>query len=151
MNLFEVLKFEEGYRSEPYYCSEGYPTIGIGTKIGPKSAPLASYQFSVSEKVAKAMLEDDVSLIFASLRTYDWYINSGLDRQVIITSMCYQMGVAGVMKFRNMIASLERQDWEEAAKQALDSRWARQTPERAKRHAEVLRTGDVRLVYGALI
>ncbi len=37
MNLLDVLQFEEGFRAKAYHCSEGYPTIGIGTKLGPKT------------------------------------------------------------------------------------------------------------------
>jgi lysozyme len=149
--LFDLLKFEEGYRERVYYCSEHYPTIGIGTKLGSKNAPLEHYTFTVSEKVAKAMLDDEVSSIVKLLVGYRWYTQLDENRQTIIKSMAYQMGVSGLLKFRNMIAALEAQDWQRAHDQALDSRWARQTPKRANRHADVLLTGDLESVYGGLL
>ena len=56
MNIFELLEYEEGFRAKPYYCSEGFVTIGIGSLIGPKHADLDLYQFTVNREVAEAML-----------------------------------------------------------------------------------------------
>lgn len=162
ITLFDVLKLEEGYREKVYRCSEGYPTIGIGTKIGPKGAPLSNYTFKVSQRVAKAMLDDEVVDIVGRLNNLPWhhspdesrqmwYHSLDESRQIIIQSMCYQMGVDGVLKFRKMIDALSRGHWDEAATQALDSLWARQTPKRAYRHAEVLRNGDLNAVYEGLL
>lgn len=39
-SIIQLIQIEEGYREKAYYCSEGYPTIGTGHKIGPKGAPL---------------------------------------------------------------------------------------------------------------
>lgn len=149
--LFEVLKFEEGYREKAYHCSEGYPTIGIGTKLGPKNAPLSNYTMVVTEHAAKALLDDEVKKIRTELVKNRWYIELDSDRQTIIKSMCYQMGVSGVLKFKNMIAALDRSDYAEAARQALDSRWAKQTVARAERHAAVLATGNLMQIYEGLI
>ncbi|AFC22744.1 putative lysozyme [Vibrio phage vB_VchM-138] len=151
ITLFDVLKLEEGYREKVYRCSEGYPTIGIGTKIGPKDAPLSNYTFKVSQRVAKVMLDDEVVDIIGRLNGTPWYHSLDESRQLIIQSMCYQMGVDGVLKFRKMIDALSRGHWDEAASQALDSLWARQTPKRANRHAEVLRSGDLNAVYEGLL
>lgn len=149
--LFKLLKFEEGYREKAYFCSEGYPTIGIGTKLGPKGAPLSNYTMVVTEHAAKALLDDEVKKIRNELVKLRWYIELDSDRQTIIKSMCYQMGVSGVLKFKKMIAALERSDFAEAARQALDSRWAKQTVARAERHAAVILTGNLMETYEGLI
>ena len=149
--LFELLKFEEGYREKAYYCSEMFPTIGIGTKLGPKNAPLSNYTMVVTEHAAKALLDDEVKKIRNELVNRRWYVELDSDRQTIIKSMCYQMGVSGVLKFKKMIAALERGDYNEASLQALDSRWAKQTVARAERHAAVLATGKLMQIYEGLI
>ena len=149
--IVEILKFEEGYRPDPYYCSEMYPTIGIGTKIGPKNGDLSAYQFRVNEEVAKKFLEMELSSVCSSLERHSWYNNLDVDRKGIIKSMAYQMGVGGVLKFKNMIKASENKDWCEMSKQALDSKWSRQTPERANRHSEVLKHGSINSVYGDLL
>lgn len=147
MNIFKLLELEEGYREKPYHCSEGYPTIGIGKRIGPKNADLSLYEFTCSKPVAYAWLDDEIAELGKKLKPLDWFTNLNEDRRAIIVSMCYQLGLSGVMKFKKMIAAISSENWEEAAKQALDSKWAKQTPARAKRHAEVLRTGSFEGVY----
>ena len=37
---FKIIFFEEGFRAKPYYCSENFPTIGIGRRIGDKFGAL---------------------------------------------------------------------------------------------------------------
>src|SRR5690554_5056061 len=56
-----------------------------------------------------------------------------------ILNMAYQMGEGGAMGFRNMIAALEAGDRARAAKECLDSKYARQTPARARRVAALIR------------
>ena len=57
----------------------------------------------------------------------------------VIIEMCYQIGYAGVMKFKKMIANMKDINWKGAADEMLDSLWARQTPERANRLADIVR------------
>jgi lysozyme len=149
--LFELLKFEEGYREKAYLCSEGYPTIGIGTKLGPKNSPLSNYTVVVTEHAAKALLDDEVKKIRNELVKHRWYIELDSDRQTIIKSMAYQLGCAGLFKFKKMIAALEIGDYAEASRQALDSKWSRQTAWRAYRHAAVILTGNLMATYEGLI
>lgn len=151
ITLFNVLEFEEGYRDKPYYCSEGYPTIGIGTKIGTKGAPLEQYTLTINRSIAEELLDKEVLEIKQRLSQCDWYNKLNHDRRVIIESMCYQLGFNGAMKFKKMIAALGVEDWNEAHNQALDSLWARQTPQRANRHADVLLSGNLQFTYGELV
>lgn len=151
MNILELLEYEEGYRKDAYYCSEGYPTIGIGLKIGPKGAPLEHYQFTMSKAVAYAYLNERVETIKGQLSTSKEtmlaYDNCNQARKAILESMCYQLGFAGVCKFKKMIAALEKSNFKEASRQALDSRWAKQTPARANRHSDVLLMGTYKGAY----
>lgn len=142
MSIEELLFIEEDFRANPYLCSEGYPTIGIGTKIGPKGADIDLYQFSVTERSAMQLLLDELDKKRNELIECDWFVSLDAVRADIILSMAYQMGITGLLKFKKMIAAIEDKNWNEAANQALDSRWAKQTPERAERHATVLLTGD---------
>lgn len=151
ITIHQLLEFEEGYRSKPYYCSEGYPTIGIGQRIGPRNASLDMYDFTCPRPVAYAWLDEQIKEIGSKLKPLEWFNNLNEARRTIVVSMCYQIGFTGVMKFRKMIAALQDNDWDAAEKQALDSLWARQTPKRARRHAEVLRTGDLSSTYAGLI
>jgi len=53
-------------------------------------------------------------------------------------NMAFQLGIAGLMKFRKTLRYLQEGNYPAAATEALDSKWAEQTPERATRVAELL-------------
>ncbi len=151
MRNTQLLKIEEGYSATPYYCSENYPTIGIGQKIGPKGSSLRHYDFTVSESLAEVWLEEKLVVIQWHLNKLDWFADLNCDRKIIIESMAYQLGLSGLFKFKKMIAALENKNWNQAANEALDSRWSKQTPARAKRHARVLRGESLESVYSSLM
>ena len=58
--------------------------------------------------------------------------------QGALVSMAYQLGCTGLMGFKGMLSALEQGDCPTAKAEALDSDWARETPERAHRVSERL-------------
>jgi lysozyme len=56
--------------------------------------------------------------------------------------MAYQLGLTGLMKFKRFITAYDNRNYEEAAKEMLDSLWAKQTPNRASELAEQMETGE---------
>jgi len=70
-------------------------------------------------------------------------------RMAVLQSMAYQMGVQGLAAFKNTLQAVIERRWNDAAAGMLNSRWARQTPERAQRHAQQMRTGIWAPEYGA--
>ncbi len=152
MNLIKILKFEEGFREKPYLCSEGFVTIGLGTKLHKsKGMNPEDFPITVSEGIAEEWLNGEVDVSRYRLNTShvgSIFQQLSYSRRPIILYMAYQMGVDGVLNFNNMWAALENKDYTKASTEALDSKWARQTPERAMRHAKVLLTGDLEETYG---
>lgn len=143
MNIIELLVREEGFKSKVYRCSEGYPTIGIGWKIGRHNQTLNDFEeMVISRPAAEAQLQNEVFAIELQLSRHDWFKNLNEPRQAVITSMAYQMGITGLMKFKRMTAAIETKCWNDAAHEGLDSRWAKQTPERAARQMKTLLLGD---------
>jgi len=71
-------------------------------------------------------------------------------RRDILISMAYQMGVNGLAGFKNTLAMIADGNFSGASNGMLSSLWAKQTPNRAKRHAEVMRTGDMKAYEGLL-
>lgn len=142
----KILGFEEGYRESPYYCSEGYPTIGIGQKIGPRNAPLDQYEFALPLEVAEVWCKVIVADIDKELIEYAFYNKQDADVRAILLSMAYQLGISGLLRFKKMIAALERGEHTVAAFEAKDSRWYRQTPNRTERHAKVIALGDLKVI-----
>lgn len=137
----DLLCYEEGYRAEPYYCSEGYPTIGIGTRIGPKGAALVNYQMHWSRDVAKAHLREEIKTIEDKIGAYPWFRQSNGPRRAVLVSMAYQMGVPGLLGFHNTLRLIETGDYAAAGRNMRQSRWYKQTPARAERHARVMESG----------
>jgi lysozyme len=146
MSIAKLLMFEEGFRADAYYCSEGYPTIGIGWKIGSKNQSLDDFKLmTISKGAALAQCDSEVNDLAINLHcVIENWESLGEPRQAILISMAYQMGLSGLMKFKNMIAAIEDDDFAEASNQGMDSIWAsdRQTPERAYRHMRVMLSGN---------
>ena len=151
MNIVSLLNFEEGYSEKPYYCSAGYPTIGIGKRIGPKGAPLSNYQFTASRQLAAVWLSEELQQKVADMSTHA-NITAAMAscndaRKAILISMAYQMGADGLAKFANTLKAVAEQRWDDAANGMLNSAWAKQTPNRAARHAEQMKTGEWCIKY----
>ncbi|WP_336284194.1 glycoside hydrolase family protein [Citrobacter arsenatis] len=143
--IIPLLREEEGVRYDPYIDSLGFPSTGVGFKLGPQNAPLSHYTFRIDDNTINAWLQSDVDAVKATMQK-DAAVSQALThcnqpRQDILTSMSYQMGENGLDGFHNMLSAINAEDWDEAATQMLDSTWAKQTPERAQRHAEVMRSG----------
>ena len=62
---------------------------------------------------------------------FSWVNDSPYEIQDVVYEMCYQMGVSGFSKFKKTIKYLADKNYDKASKEMLDSRWARQTPNRA--------------------
>ncbi len=142
-SIFLLLELEEGYRENAYYCSERYPTGGIGTKLGPRNASLSNYTFTISKSVAYAFLEEEVSNLRQSLNSeFEWFSGLNQARKDIIISMCYQLGFSGFCDFKRTIKFIADDNFTAAAIEMLDSTWNSQTPERAGRHSMVFDLGS---------
>lgn len=140
----KIIEQEEGWRDTPYYDHLGYPTVGYGFNLHmPKNAPLPG--FVLPKAAGDAWLQSFIDAIRSQLSEELSWMNE--DRQSIIISMAYQMGIKGVLGFGNMWSAIRKGDWDKAADEALDSRWARQTPARAHRHATVMQAGSAKGVY----
>lgn len=143
MNIIEMLDFEEDFRSEPYLCSEDYATVGIGWRIGSKGQPLSDFKhISLCKAAAYAQLEFKVAGISANLSNeFEFFKDLNECRQAVLISMAYQLGFAGLLGFKRMLAAIQTKCWNDAAHEGLDSRWAKQTPNRANRQMKTLLSG----------
>jgi lysozyme len=134
-----IIAVEEGWRGRPYYCSENFPTVGFGFRIGDKGAPLPNFRLPLA--AGEVWLDE----LIKELLHNAGHLTAGLNpvREAVMLSMAYQMGVTGLLGFKNMQSAIDRRAYWEAADHMLDSRWAKQTPARAERHAEMMRTGKL--------
>lgn len=142
-----VIKFEEGLRLAPYYCTEGYPTIGFGEKIGEKGEPLPHITWTEDQAYAALKSKLDKSLVELAKNketkaAFESLANDS-DRKAILISMWYQLGIARLSGFKDTLKAVVDKDWELASKEMLDSLAARQTPKRWKRQSSAMLSGDV--------
>ena len=136
------LKLDEGYSDTPYYCSEGFPTVGFGRKIGGKNERLPDYttnecnELGWVERCVKEIQDElkDLIAVFTKLDSV---------RQAVLINMAYQLGVVGLCKFQKTIGLIEDCFFEAASKEMLSSLWASQTPERAGRMANMMKCGKI--------
>lgn len=155
-SIITLLAFEEGWREKPYIDTEGYPTVGYGFKIGPRGAPLSHYTFTLPREAGNAWMLAHVARMLLEMRAKP-SINKALvaclepntdaspmynPRGAVLVSMAYQMGVDGLVGFRNTLMAIANKDWFTAETGMLKSRWASQTPKRARRHAAQMRSGE---------
>ena len=146
----EILKVEEGYSSTPYYDSKGYITVGYGLLITKdKSVHLRDVPIKLTKSVAEMLLYIKVTKIHSMIESEEWFSRMGEDRAAIVISMIYQMGYNGFMKFEKTIKMMKNSNYKWASYEMLDSDWARyDSPNRAERHARVMRGGSIKAVYG---
>lgn len=125
---------DEGDRKFPYRCSQGFLTIGVGYNLDANGLPddirreLLRRQLLEAEKNAKRIFPD-----------FEGFTRN---RRAAILNMLYNLGPARLLGFRKMIRAIAVGDWEEAARQAKDSKWYTQVqPSRSERILRQLREG----------
>lgn len=132
-NLINWLKRDEGFAAFPYSCPAGQLTIGYGRNLEKRG---------ITQKEALFLLENDMDDFYRQLLNLDWFITLPPGVQDALINMTFNLGFIGLLKFKKMIAALENKDYATAAREALDSLWARQVPARAKRVAVQIRAGQ---------
>lgn len=152
--IISLLNFEEGFKATPYIDTEGYPTVGTGFKIGPKGAALSNYTFTLPKEASDVWLESFVNQTIAKMNASPPIVAAlskcNEPRRDILISMAFQMGVAGLAGFKNTLAMIAAGNFAGAADGMMNSLWAKQTPARAKRHADVIRNGNMNAYAGLL-
>lgn len=130
-DLLKKIKEHEGFRSRVYKCTEGYDTIGYGFAIK---------DLELDEDIAEEILLRKLEKLIKRLRDkFDWLDEVPHAVQGVLVNMSYQMGVNGVSKFKKALHAMQMFQWKKAADELLDSRWAKQTPNRAKELSEIIR------------
>ena len=130
-NLIENIKASEGFRSKVYQCTEGHDTIGYGFAI--KDLVLTEH---IATRILNAKL---VELKLRVQQKFPFIVDLPDEVQNVVIEMCYQMGVSGFSKFKKTISLLESKEFLSASKEMLDSRWAKQTPNRAKKLSDIVK------------
>ncbi len=135
-----LIKRHEGLRLKSYLDSQGVLTVGYGHSLANASGPIPD---EISPAEAEELFEKDlayaVHMCELFVRGYD-----RLDevRQGVLVDMCFNMGVGGLLTFRNTLPLIEAGRYGEAAEHMLASKWAGQVGGRAVEDAAMMRTGQ---------
>tara|TARA_R100000773_G_scaffold14845_1_gene13566 strand:+ start:7839 stop:8249 length:411 start_codon:yes stop_codon:yes gene_type:complete len=130
--LIEAVKLSEGFRDRVYKDTLGIDTIGYGFAIK---------DLVIDEDIAEMILRRKLEkLVEDTNRRFSFLKDLPEQAQDVIYEMCYQLGITGVSKFKKTLAYLENFEYKMASKEMLDSKWARQTPNRAKKLSDVIKS-----------
>ena len=131
-DIIEQLKIHEGYKPKVYKCTAGVDTIGIGFAIK---------DLELSEDVCELILKEKLEVLEERFeKKFDWFKTSPIEVRNVMLNMAYQLGFRGFCKFKKTLSYLENAEWESASKEMLDSRWAKQTSNRANELSEIIKS-----------
>ena len=129
-HLLEAVKLSEGFRDRVYKDTLGIDTIGYGFAIK---------DLVIDKDVAEMILIRKLDALIERVNKRFAFVKDLPEAgQEVIYEMCYQLGVTGVSKFKKTLLYLENHEFKMAAKEMLDSKWARQTSNRANRLSDII-------------
>lgn len=131
-NVEAWIKRNEGLRLTMYKDSVDKWTIGYGRNIQDNG---------ISQDEAELMFQNDLKRVIKELEQYSWYLNQPPGIKDALINMNFNVGINKLTGFKKMIRALIKKDYTEAARQALDSLWARQVGDRAKQVAVMISEG----------
>ena len=142
--LIEELIKDEGYKYEVYLDHLGYPTFGVGHLVletdeeygQPVGTP-------VSEKRIIECLNNDIDTVCKELdKNMGWWSDLNDTRQRVLANMAFNLGLPRLNKFVKFLTAVQASDWEKAAIEMMDSKWATQVGDRAVRLKEKMLKGE---------
>jgi len=124
----------EGLKLKPYRCPAGKLTIGVGRNLEDRG---------ITQKEAFILLENDILRCESELldELPEDYSSLNETRKSVLLNMCFNLGITGLLGFKNTLAFIGVGDFERAANGMLASRWAKQVGRRAIELSEQMRKG----------
>lgn len=123
----KLLIQHEGVRLHAYKDSKGYITIGVGRLIDHWRGG------GITTSEAMYLLDNDILEVEEDLdRQLPWWRGKSQAAQLVLMDMRFNLGMKGLLKFKKFLHALEENDTKTARKEMMDSKWARETGERAR-------------------
>ena len=138
--LLESVKKHEGYRNKVYLDTLGKRNVGVGNLCvedlwEDNKEYEAKYHMTILEHDLKTAIKGSNEL----MAEHGCMDIDGVAEEIII-EMIFQLGKTGVSKFKNMWRALSELNYVGASYEMLDSRWAKQTPNRANGMADTMKS-----------
>lgn len=132
--LKKTLIRDEGERLKLYQCTAGKLTIGIGRNIEDNG---------ISLDESSLMFNNDINSVIAGLKSSLLFFEDlSPIRQLVLANMAFNLGKTRFLGFKKFISALAAHDYQRAASEMMDSLWAKQVGERAKRLERMMVTGE---------
>lgn len=131
--LETLLIRHEGMRLRCYLCPSGKISIGVGRNLE---------DLGITEAEAFELLRNDIRRVEAEAKKgLPWFDELDWVRKNVILSMIFNLGMKRFLEFRQMFAAIQAKDYEKAASEMLNSKWASQVGKRAVELAEMMKSG----------
>ena len=149
MTTRQYITIHEGREYMPYKCPAGRWTIGVGHNYQDNPLPhdidlyLRQNGKILDEHIDRLLAIDIIRAVSDCKKIFSNWDALSPDRKMALTDMCFQLGGAGLRKFKKMILCIEHEAWDDAARQILNSLYATQTPQRARENAELIK-GEIK-------
>ena len=135
--LIETLKRHEGVKAFAYQCTADKTTIGVGRCVDEDGG------IGLSDDEIEYLLLNDIERCDAELENaYDWYRSLNKPRRDAMINLCFNLGLTRLRGFVKALEAMSRGQYDVAADEFMDSRWADQVGARAVEVSELIRTGD---------
>ena len=140
-NILDQLARDEGFKDTPYKDTRGFSTVGYGHNLD--AHPLLNEVYPMAQARAKEILQADLAVIDAKLyHDLPWVSDLADVYKGVLQNLSFNMGVEGLLEFKNTLALIHTGEYPQAAKELLNSLWAKQVGNRAVRVATQLRTNQ---------
>lgn len=144
-----MIAAEEGARAVPYDDANGHQlhapigniTIGCGRNLDAKPLKTSEIIFLLDNDINDAV--DDCKAVLGEFE----YRALGEIHQFAMINMAFTLGRARMKTFVKMIEAIKRREFREAADHIIESQWAKQSPNRVYRVAEMLRSEQYPAYY----
>jgi len=134
LKLRNLLIKHEGFKAVLTTDTTGHYFYGYGHDA---STP-------ISTTAGGVILDDDIQWHATHLPLAWPLFNSLSDaRKCVLMDMSYNLGLQGLLEFKEMLAALEAGNYDEAADQMLNSLWAKQVGDRAIEDADIMRNDEL--------
>lgn len=142
MTIQDDLNRDEGVKLKPYLdccgkywrqcaCAvKGKLTIGVGRNLDDVGLSVEESFLLRDNDIAKARS--------ACIAAFPWFLKLTPPRQDVICNMVFNLGLIKFCYFKQFIAALEQGDYVKARAEMLNSHWASEVGDRARRLADAI-------------
>tara|TARA_Y100001963_G_scaffold142357_1_gene211823 strand:- start:509 stop:1006 length:498 start_codon:yes stop_codon:yes gene_type:complete len=144
--LTKEITSDEGCVLEVYNDHLGYKTVGVGHLVKPEDP---EWEMNVGDPITQTRSDElffyDINIVLKECeeRFHNNWRDWPEEVKLIIANMAFNLGLTRLVKFKKMFAAINKEDYNTAAKEGLDSRWAKQVYNRSRRLMNRLRDIDV--------